>query len=55
MISAQLASGNVTDRLVARMYHFRSISVWFWTMTLIAIAAGVVLALPIFANGLLRS
>jgi hypothetical protein len=55
MISAQRSSDNITDRLVARMYRFRSISVWFWTMALIACAAGLVLALSIFANGLLLS
>ena len=55
MINQQLSSDKVTDRLVARMYRFRSISVWFWTMTLITVAAAVVLALSIFANGLLLS
>lgn len=55
MITAQLASDKLTDRLVARMYRFRSISVWFWTMTVIAVAAVLILVLAIFANGLLRN
>ncbi len=43
----QLASENLTDRLVARTYRFRSIVVWFWTMVLIAVTALAVLAIAI--------
>lgn len=47
-VKDQLRSANLTDRLVARTYKFRSIEIWFWTMVLIAITALAVLGIAIF-------
>jgi hypothetical protein len=52
-VKAQLQSTNLTDRLVARTYRFRSIEVWFWTMVLIALTATTVLVLAAAWPGLL--
>jgi hypothetical protein len=54
MIADQLHSEHITDRLVARMYKFRSIAVWFWTMTLIAATALTVLVIAIADPSLLH-
>jgi hypothetical protein len=43
VVQDQLVSGSLTDRLVARSYVFRSIQVWFWTMSAISVTALVVL------------
>lgn len=45
MVQEQLRSPELTDRLVARTYRFRSIEVWFWTMVLIALTAVTVLGI----------
>ncbi len=55
MIKDQLTSDHVTDRLVARMYKFRSIAVWFWTMVLIALTATTVLMISIVDPHLLHT
>lgn len=55
MVNDQLKSDRITDRLVARMYRFRSIAVWFWTMVLIAVTATVVLVLSIADPHLLHT
>lgn len=47
-VQDQLKSENLTDRLVARAYRFRSIVVWFWTMALIAVTALAVLGIAVF-------
>jgi len=54
MVKDQLQSPHLTDRLVARMYKFRSIAVWFWTMVLIAATATTILVISIAAPHLLR-
>ena len=54
MIADQLHSDHLTDRLVARMYRWRSIAVWFWTMVLIAATAIIVLVLAIADPSLLH-
>jgi hypothetical protein len=48
-------ASEITDRLVARTYHFRSIVVWFWTMVLIALTACAVLVLAIADPALLHT
>ena len=45
VVREQLASKSLTDRLVARSYVFRSIQVWFWTMSSISVTALVVLVI----------
>jgi len=55
MANEQLRSGQLTDRLVARTFHFRSIEVWFWTMALILVAALAVLAISIVHPALLSA
>lgn len=55
MIKEQLTSEHITDRLVARMYRFRSIAVWFWTMVLIALTSTIVLVLSIADPRLLHT
>ena len=47
VVMEQLQSGSLTDRLVARSHHFRSIQVWFWTMLAISLTALLVLVLAI--------
>lgn len=47
-VKDQLRSTNLTDRLVARTYRFRSIEIWFWTMVLIAVTALAVLGIAVF-------
>ena len=55
MADEQLRSGQLTDRLVARAFRFRSIEIWFWTMALILMAAIAVLAIAIIHPDLLMS
>jgi hypothetical protein len=45
MVTEQLASRHLTDRLVARTYKIRSIVVWFWTMVAIMLMALSVLVI----------
>ena len=47
VIAAQLQSRSVTDRLISYSGVLRSIVVWFWTMTLIAVGAAVTLVLSV--------
>ena len=53
MANEQLHSTQLTDRLVARTFRFRSIEVWFWTMAMIMVAALGVLAISIIHPALL--
>ena len=53
MVHDQLRSSQLTDRLVARAYRFRSIEVWFWTMALIALTAIAVLVISVVHPALL--
>lgn len=39
MVRDQLRAPSFTDRLVAHAYVLRSITVWFWTMTIIGVAS----------------
>jgi len=55
VIRDQLKSPELTDRLVARTYRFRSIEVWFWTMVLIALTATSVLIIAIAVPSLLSN
>jgi hypothetical protein len=55
VIHDQLKSPELTDRLVARTYRFRSIEVWFWTMVLIALTATSVLAIAAVHPSLLSN
>ena len=55
MANEQLHSRQLTDRLVARTFRFRSIEVWFWTMALILLAALAVLVISILHPALLGS
>ena len=55
VVRRQLHSPKLTDRLVARTYHFRSIEVWFWTMVLIALTALAVLGIAIIHPTLLSN
>ena len=47
VVVSQRESASVTDRLVSRSGTARSIVVWFWTMTLIALAAVATLVLAL--------
>ena len=53
MANEQLHSTQLTDRLVARTFRFRSIEVWFWTMAMIMVAALGVFAISIIHPALL--
>ena len=55
VIRDQLQSPELTDRLVARTYRFRSIEVWFWTMVFIALTATSVLIIAIAVPRLLSN
>ena len=47
IVASQRGSSSATDRLISRTGTMRSIVVWFWTMSLITVAAVITLALAI--------
>jgi hypothetical protein len=49
MVAQQRRTGTFTDRVIARTAIVRSITLWFWTMALIALVSLGILAIAVFS------